>query len=44
MVRPRTSDLFYLRIDEDELPYSTKLRVLRVEAALNAALLATRAL
>ena len=44
VVRPRTSDLFYLRIDEDELPYSTKLRVLRVEAALNAALLATRAL
>ena len=44
VVRPQTSDLFYLRIDEDELPYSTKLRVLRVEAALNAALLATRAL
>ena len=41
VVRPRTSGLFYLRIDEDELRYAAKLRVLRVEAALNGALLAT---
>ena len=44
VVRPRTSGLFYLRIDEDELSYAAKLRVLRIEAALNGALLATQAL
>ena len=44
VVRPRTSDLFYLRIDDDELSYASKLRVIRVEAALNGALLATRGL
>lgn len=44
VVRPRTSDLFYLRIDDDELPGIAKLRVVRLEAALNGALLATRVL
>lgn len=44
VVRPRTSGLFYLRIDEDELGYTAKLRILRIEAALNGALLATQAL
>ena len=44
VVRPRTSDLFYLRIDDEELSWSDKLRVMRVEAALNGALLAASAL
>ena len=44
VVRPRTSDLFYLRVDDEELPWSDKLRVLRVEAALNGALLAASSL
>lgn len=39
VVRPRTSGLFYLRIEDAELPYLAKLRVLGVEAALNGALL-----
>ena len=44
VVRPRTSGLFYLRIDDDEVAYPAKLRVLRIEASLNFALLATRSL
>lgn len=44
VVRPHTSGLFYLRIGDDELSYSNKLRILRIEAALNGALLASRAL
>lgn len=44
VVRPRTSDLFYLRVEQDEFPWPSKVRLLRVEAALNGALLATRAL
>ncbi|OUO34582.1 hypothetical protein [Olsenella sp. An290] len=44
VVRPRTSDLFYLRVEDAQLPYLAKVRVLRIEAALNAALLATRVL
>ncbi len=39
VVRPRTSGLFYVRVDEPELPYLAKLRIIAVEAALNAALL-----
>lgn len=39
VVRPRTSGLFYVRVDDPELPYLAKLRVVAVEAALNAALL-----
>lgn len=41
VVRPNTSGLFYLRIDDDEVSWLAKLKVLRTEAALNAALLAT---
>ena len=44
VVRPRTSDLFYLRVDDDELPWLSKVRLLRVEAALNGALIASRVL
>ncbi|MBM6675356.1 hypothetical protein H6A07_01160 [Olsenella uli] len=44
VVRPHTSGLFYLRISDEELPYPAKLRVLRTEAALNGALLASLAL
>lgn len=44
VVRPRTSGLFYLRIDDDEVAYPAKLCVLRIEASLNFALLATRSL
>ena len=44
VVRPRNSDLFYLRVDESSLTYAAKLEVMRVEAALNAALLASRLL
>ena len=44
VVRPRTSDLFYLRVDEASLSYAAKIEVMRVEAALNAALLASRLL
>lgn len=40
VVRPKTSGLFYIRVDAAELPYLAKLRVIAVEAALNAALLA----
>ena len=41
VVRPRTSGLFYLRVEEPEITWPAKLKVLRVEAALNAALLAS---
>ena len=39
VVRPRTSGLFYLRIDDEELSYLAKRRILAAEAALNGALL-----
>lgn len=39
VVRPKTSGLFYVRVDEPELPYLAKLRIIGIEAALNAALL-----
>lgn len=39
VVRPKTSGLFYLRIDDSELPYLAKLRVLAAEAALNSCLM-----
>lgn len=42
-VRPRTSDTFYLRIEDPKLSYGNKLLVLSVEAALNDALLVERA-
>lgn len=41
VVRPHTSHLFYLRVNDPELSYAAKLKVLRIEAALNAALLAS---
>lgn len=41
VVRPHTSRLFYLRVNDPELSYAAKLRVLGIEAALNAALLAS---
>ncbi len=40
-VRPHTSHLFYLRVNDPELSYAAKLKVLGIEAALNAALLAS---
>lgn len=40
-VRPHTSHLFYLRVNDPELSYAAKLKVLRIEAALNATLLAS---
>lgn len=39
VVRPKTSGLFYLRIEDREIAYLSKLRVLGIEAALNSALL-----
>ena len=44
IVRPRGSNLFYLRVEEPEIPWLSKVKVLRVEAALNAALLADEGL
>lgn len=44
VVRPRTSGLFYLRIEDERVSWASKLRVLRIEAALNGAALAERAL
>ena len=44
VVRPRTSGLFYLRIEEERVSYLAKLRVLQIESALNAVLLASHAL
>ena len=44
VVRPRSSGLFYLRVEEPEIPWLSKVKVLRVEAALNAALLAEEGL
>lgn len=44
VVRPRASDLFYLRVIDDSMPWPAKVRLLRTEAALNFALLVARAL
>ena len=44
VVRPRTSDLFYLRVIDESLPWLAKLKILRIEAALNCALLVGRAI
>ena len=44
VVRPRTSDLFYLRVIDESMPWPAKVRLLRTEAALNCALLVARAL
>ncbi|WP_346696374.1 tetratricopeptide repeat protein [Thermophilibacter mediterraneus] len=44
VVRPRLSGLLYLRIEDERVSYLAKLRVLGIEAALNSALLVTRAL
>ena len=41
VVRPTTTGLFYLRVEEPEISWAAKVKVLRTEAALNAALLAT---
>lgn len=41
VVRPHTSHLFYLRVNDSEMSYAAKLGALRIEAALNAALLAS---
>lgn len=41
VVRPRASGLFYLRVDDAETTHLARLRVLRIESALNAALLAS---
>ena len=41
VVRPRTSGLFYLRVDEPRVPELARTRVLRIEAALNDVLLAS---
>lgn len=42
VVRPRHSGLFYLRIASKQISYGAQLRLIRIEAALNAALLASR--
>ena len=44
VIRPRTSGLFYLRLDEQHVAYLGYLRVLRIEAALNAVLLVSHVL
>ena len=44
VVRPRTSDLFYLRLDESQVSYLALVRVICIEAALNSVLLASRVL
>ena len=44
IVRPRTSDLFYLRVIDESLPWLSKVKLLRVESALNCALLVERSL
>lgn len=44
VVRPRTSNLFYLRVVDDSLPWRTVVALLRIEAALNCALLIEHAL
>lgn len=36
IVRPRASQMFYLRVEQGQLPYPALLVILRVEAALNA--------
>ncbi|MCH3967973.1 MAG: tetratricopeptide repeat protein [Atopobiaceae bacterium] len=40
VVRPHRSGLFYLRIEEESFPYLAKVRVVSIEAALNATLFA----
>jgi len=40
VIVPHTSGMFYLHVDEQQVPYLVKQRVLGIEAALNAALLA----
>lgn len=44
VVRPRTSGLFYLRLDDRQVSYLALVRVIRIEAALNAALLVSHVL
>ena len=44
VVRPHTSDLFYLRVIDESLPWVSKMELLRIEAALNCALLIERSL
>lgn len=44
VVRPHTSDLFYLRLEELQVSYLALLRVIRIEAALNSVLLVSRVL
>lgn len=44
VIRPRTSDLFYLRLDDQRVSYLALLRVMRIEAALNSVLLASHVL
>ena len=41
VVRPRTSGLFYLRIDDAQTTQLARLRILRIESALNDVLLAS---
>lgn len=36
IVRPQASGMFYLRITDQQLPYLAKVRILAIEAALNA--------
>ena len=36
VTRPRASRMVYLRCDDEQLPYLAKLRIIRLEAALNA--------
>lgn len=36
IVRPHASGMLYLRIEQEQLPYSAMLTILRIEAALNA--------
>lgn len=44
VVRPRTSGLFYLRVEDTQTTYGAMLRVLAIEAALNSALLCSAVL
>lgn len=39
LVRPKTTGLFYLRVDDQQMSYLAKLRILAVEGALNSALM-----
>ena len=42
IVCPHSSGMFYLRVEQDQVPYGTMLVVLRIEAALNAVRFALR--